>query len=393
MAEAIDAPQYTPGSDPVGFDREFLDWLIRAVGPDMERTIALIKNRRPLFNSMSTLLEEAIDVELLYRQLSPAFLIARVEDWPRDHVAEFGFVYAHAQTIILNNIDRHLDLSSSYTISDPINLMGDVRRMLAFAPHSIHFGVANVECPSLANLAASLKHMTKVTSEILQSMLDNFSDRYNRQHLVRPDALVNRYIESPQSRHLGSGFYSSSILGIYGFFDAGPPFVLPETLLNMRRLRQRVDELGDLYEDLMTGLVTYPVARALMEDRSGRLARLISEAWDVVRPRTQMYAGNASEAISLSLESTACRDVFAPIREELRTFGILEQCADEARNLAYGIIATVNGELRPEIAKVIGTLVCAKLALADRLQQQDFVDLAPSHAFESLRAKWIHEGG
>jgi hypothetical protein len=246
--------------DPEEFDFRATRYLVEVCHPVIEPVIERLGRRRFGFASMDRVHSGALDVEVLYRQCIPAAGVGTSAGVPVLLMAEFLEAFALGQTLVLNHVDRHLDLSSSVTAGHAPELLADVRTTTCYGLAVLLEGMSTLHAS--ASSAAALAAMSRTTSLIVQSMYENYVTRFSEEALSNPQSVLADYRHPVRSRHLGSGFYSSSILGLYEFVGRPVTHELRALLKDLRRVRQRVDELADLHEDTVTGMITYPVARA-----------------------------------------------------------------------------------------------------------------------------------
>lgn len=379
--------QYRPGiDDPLLYDQEALSQLIQFTSGRIETVIETLFLEEYEFASMSSVGNSAIDVELIYRQCMPAAAIARAEEFAQRDVEKFLVLFVKMQTLILNHVDRHLDLSSSYALRDPHLLLKDPQTTMSYVLASLYSAI-RMGCQSVAG-ARSMAEMSGITLSIVQSMYDNYSGRYNEAEMINPKVVIDHYADETISRHLGSGFYSSSILGLMAYVGRNASEEQRRALRQMRRLRQRVDELSDLKEDCVTGLITYPVAVLLESEGSNRSRDLLKNIWD--RSRQIVQSGDGRDPLELAsrIESDLDLDnAFGLLMARLVQKGILEQCQREAELLWMHIRDDLPRAFDPGGAKVLSVIIDLKRAFLDRLAAADWIDLRPQHSFLGLRER------
>ncbi|MFI7551386.1 hypothetical protein ACIBQ2_16700 [Micromonospora sediminimaris] len=335
-----------------------------------------------LFPRMSRLYQDAIDPELMFRQTLPAAAVgARIGVDPGT-LAEYLRLYALGQTLILNNIDRHLDLSASYSIRDPALLLADVNSTMCLSVTSL---LTMVREASLTPAGVrALPVMVGVTVEIVQSMYDNYAVRFDQAPLDGGESLVNWYRMDVRSRHLGSGFYSSGLLGLLAFLGEPVPDGLTERLRDMRRLRQRVDELADLFEDTVTGLVSYPIAKGLAEPMlKAHLRPLISRLWTRAQQVIDSHGRDAGVLNRALAGDPELNETHSAMLEMLVSGGIMRECYREAdalwREIALGLDV-----LDPRFGEPLMSIIDLKRALLDRLATNGWHDDPPPHTFQDM---------
>lgn len=383
--------RYERGVSPLNYDFQAITGIISRVGQVMEPAIDGLRAPDAAFPHMRELELDAVDVELIYRQCSLAVLLGLERNWPVPDLIEFVQLYARVQTLILNNIDTHLDLSGSYGRSDAARLSGDVRNALCYVPYSVLSGIALAKNLPGERLWASIQCMARTTRYIIECIHDDYHDRFNEDHLTNPLGLVRRYADPVRSRHLGSGFYLSTVESLNALFGQQTAPAFADVLGEMRILRQRVDELADLRQDIMTGLVTYPVALALWhsERAGGGLADLVRSVWVECRLVAESYVGNARESIAIGVDSARTQKLYAELGGELVASPAIATCVSEAETKAYRIVQAARRVLPAGEAECIEVIVNLKRAFLDRLVAAEFEDLPPPHSFEDMRTSVI----
>lgn len=379
-------PGFVPGrSDPAEYDFAALRYLIRAGREAIEPAVAALQEAKYQFPSMRELDTDAIDIELLYRQCIPSAGIALRLGLPAEEVARYLYLFATCQTLILNHIDRHLDLSRSFSLRDPSLLLADVHAVMCYAVAQLYFGMR--ARPSGGDAPAALKEMSAVSGVIIQSMYDNYATRYSTGLLHEPGLILSAYRDPVRSRHLGSGFYASSIRGLYAYFGIEIPDSLAEILPDMRRLRQRVDELSDIFEDTATGLISYPVA--LLLDNDGyrdRATELVSALWARSAQIIGAGIGDAGKASFALIADEELQREHAVLRQLLEESGTLTRCYAEASELWLAIRAKASRTLPGPVSDIIRVVVDLKRALLERLADLNW-DNRINHTFFDVLAE------
>lgn len=344
----------------------------------------LLQEPKYQFSSMRKLDADAIDIELLYRQFIPSACIALRLGLPTGEVVRYLHLFATCQTLILNHIDRHLDLSRSHTIRDPSLLLADVHAVMCYAVAQLYFGMRAYS--PVGDVPAALREMSMVSGVVIQSMYDNYATRFDVELISNPALVLSAYRDPVRSRHLGSGFYASSIRGMYAYFGMAMPDEFTDILPDMRRLRQRVDELCDLFEDTATGLICYPVA--LLLDTDGyrdRATELVTGIWarsmQVVGPCVN-DAGKASLALISDAELQYRHALLLQLLEES---GALAQCYAEASELWLALRNQAARALPEPVSDIIRVVVDLKRALLERLANSNWDDRI-SHTFFDIIA-------
>jgi hypothetical protein len=218
-------------------------------------------------------------------------------------------------------------------------------------------------------------------------MYDKYATRFNVELLRNPNLVLSAYNHPVNSRHLGSGFYSSSIRGLYAYFRITVPDSLNSILQDMRRLRQRVDELCDLFEDTATGLINYPVALLLsVGDYRARAVGLITAMWDQCKRIIGSYASDAGRTSLTLLADPALQHMHSALLQMLEESGALSKCYAEASDLWTDIRSRAGRAMPEPIADIIRVVVDLKRALLERIAQSNWDDQV-SHTFFDILAE------
>lgn len=110
-----------------------------------------------------------------------------------------------------------------------------------------------------------LAKLLEVTTFVHARMFKDHLERYNPAFLERPEQQLQAYLHSSKSRLLGSGYWE--VMARAAFVQHGKPFPmhLHSIDIKLRKLRQIIDELADVEEDLRGGLITLPLLHALTQ--------------------------------------------------------------------------------------------------------------------------------
>ena len=377
-------PRYLPGrSDPVDFDRKATAYLIDLCHPVIEPLIGWLREPRFAFPTMQALHADALDVELVYRQCIPATALGLALDVPTALLTQYLKVFTLAQTVILNQVDRHLDLSSSFTLRDAPMLASDVRAAACHAIAALYQAMCAL--PPTAQSARAMAAMAEVSTGVIQSMFDNYITRFDESALADPRRVLSHYADPVRSRHLGSGFYSSSVLGLYAFAGLPVPGALPSILADLRRVRQRVDELADLHEDTVTGMVTYPLALLLLTCAAPRARAVILRAWQRCRELVEHGRDNALTGARAIREDPRLRAASDELLDLLDATGVFETCYRQADTLCADLAERIDAQLDQPAGQRLNAVLDLKRALLDRLAAQHWRSQAPPHTLEQIR--------
>ncbi len=376
---------FAPGiNDPIYYDRIATEYLIRICHTPIELAIETLRENYFAFESMQLLQRDALDIELLYRQCIPASGVGVRLGFSAEKIARFLVLFAICQTLILNHMDRHLDLSSSYGLRDPELLLADVHAVMCHSVAELYRGMA-IGADGTAGSAA-LREMARVSLNIVQSMYDNYRTRFREEYLDTPELVISAYQDPVRSRHLGSGFYASSITGVYAFFDLYPPSALIDIITDMRRLRQRVDEISDIFEDTATGLISYPVARLLSESTHHSPAtEAIRAVWNRSRELLATTGPDAGRMNAMLRGDVMLGEAQSKVMDLLVASGVMASCYGEAAELWKVIRDKIRKFLDIPTGEVLGIVIDLKRAFLERLALSGWADVPPGHTFNDMR--------
>jgi len=123
-----------------------------------------------------------------------------------------------------------------------------------------------------------LAKLLKVTAFVHARMYKDYTERYRKGYLDRAEQRVQMYLHSSKSRLLGSGYWEVMARASFAQRGKAFPSYLHSVDIKLRKLRQIVDELADVEEDLRGGLITLPVLHALTQ-RPRAMRKSILNYW------------------------------------------------------------------------------------------------------------------
>jgi hypothetical protein len=133
-----------------------------------------------------------------------------------------------------------------------------------------------------------------VSGFVVLRMHQDWSERYSEALLEGTSQQLHEYLYSPVSRLLGSGYWEVMVRGSFASHSSAPPGPLLQSIQELRKLRQVVDDIADFEEDLRAGLVTTPLLFALQSpEHRERLSDAVRALW---RSR-EMEAADSTDAI------------------------------------------------------------------------------------------------
>lgn len=375
-------------NDPINYDRSALEYLIESYGGDINKSINFLNNLDFTFLSMTVLHKDAIDIELIYRQAFPVAIVHSAFFPKKQEFSKILNVFLMCQTLILNHVDRHLDYSDSYTLKECEKHLGDIKCTMSYALCILYKGI--VEATNSRNCNFFLHEMMSITEIIIQSMFDNYYDRYNPNSLHNFNELLKKYLDTPQSRHLGSGFYASSIHACFGYYNKDIPEKIRELTRLMRILRQRVDEIADIQEDISSGLVTYPIAllfRELNQSHRYELIGNIEKMWCYAVEKIKHKKHNTLLLKDFFKNDPRLTDYLNLLKSEMVTNNIYDILQSEIENIAslcHSLISDISKENSCVDFTDMHIIIDLKSAFLDRLKNQKWDDIEPQYTLVNL---------
>jgi hypothetical protein len=261
-------------------------YYVRQIGPIIDRAKTSLLELPFIVPEIKQLLLRGADDEIIYRQAAPYCFVTR-RYFPKSSFARrlAGLqVFMLHHSLVLNNVDRFFDPFDKENLRAPSHKLLSNSEALALA----------LVCWQHSNILAKENHLhanylsalSRITDSVVQNMYFNHISRFRLLYIRRPDMGVQDYRLIGRSRHFGSCFYESS--GLAPFFMRGrrPPRALQMLLHSMRRMRQMVDEIADFREDLVSGLVTWPLLCRLKKTPQRRVREVekhIGELWSYVQ--------------------------------------------------------------------------------------------------------------
>jgi len=357
------------------FDLEALSYLKFRYGSQIERAIAELEKLDFDYSSFNKVYKSGLDRNLAFRQGFPVCIVDRENFSSGQGLTDILVCFFLGQTMVLNHIDRHLDLSSSYTISNPIDLLRDVRVTTCYAV-ALQYEAA-IQASTRCSNQYFLKSMYKTSRYIIQSMHENYATRFHLDRLLDTQAQTDFYLSDDNSPLLGSGFYQSGIEGCYSYYDEelSGDFLL--LVKKMRILRQKIDQIADFREDLSTGMISLP-ALFLLNTGNENCYNMIRELWAYVKSAISKCRDNAQKGCAFVQDDGLITNMMESIFQEMEKYGIWNKLYDDAKSdweECSQILEKVMGDNRSDISVVIDL----KMAFLDRLKLQGWQDIPVSH--------------
>lgn len=249
------------------FRARTIDLFRQKYGPSFNRVLKNLHRQSFFFDSIDEAHRIQLRPDLLFRQCMPYFATWRAYGCGRPLDEDVLKCMLMAHTLTLTHLDYHLDGASP----DQRNTATAVK-MSAESAVSYAVRLAYRSSSELAALPTGSRLLREVVDPVsgfvVERMHEDWTGRYSIPDSCDLDHLISSYLESPNSRLLGSGYWEVMIVA--GHISCRPEARVPNKLIafsrSLRRLRQLVDELDDWREDLESGLLTLPTLLRMRRD-------------------------------------------------------------------------------------------------------------------------------
>jgi len=279
-------PQALTPLEATAFDEAVLGRLRKTYAPDLEAVIERLKSLSFHYEVFEVAHRRQVERrELLFRHAVPYLLVVRGAERETEESSEEDrgclatLLLAH--TLALTQLDYHMDgaappsdKTTAAVWLEPATASAYASRMMLEA-----MSVADDWCGSSSSHVRSV--ITEVSGFVLERMLQDTVERYDLRFLHGDNQI---YLQSPTSRLMASGYWELMLrVGAHRHhLDVSAKDLV--AIRRFRRLRQVVDEIADLDEDVAAGLSTLPVRFAAAAEPHGEIASLIADEWSIRRP-------------------------------------------------------------------------------------------------------------
>jgi hypothetical protein len=306
--------RFAPGQDGQRFRQEAFAKFATKYGSYVAKAISILERMQfdPPRIGLSHV--EQMRPELLFRHSIPFCITEETFFQPHDVSSSYLAALLAGHTLALTNLDYHLDgvgpADGASATAKKIDLVSGATYALRMVYAA---GRLLGEIGSADRIFRDV--FDPVSGFVLLRMYEDWAERYSEEPLVCPEETLKEYLESSTSRLQASGYWELMVKGSFASHGVEAPPELVSILRRLRKLRQIVDEIADLDEDIRAGLVTTPVLYALCKDTgSGQVSEAIRSLW-----RRQRNEPGAPDD-----------DLIAQIRKLVEELGGLEASHKEA---------------------------------------------------------------
>lgn len=182
-------------------------------------------------------------------------------------------------TLVLGQLDYFFDGNEPVIGRGNAPLKLDQADTAAFCTKSIYAAIGlllDLKNGEIVARDALLPFGNFVVSRLYQDYLEKF-----RREVLKTPPSVDEYLNSPISSLRASSYWEVMLRGSFARHNQQPPKALVDACDRLRALRQVVDEIADLCDDVLEGSLTLPVLLILHDSRYQKNAsKLIQQAWD-----------------------------------------------------------------------------------------------------------------
>ncbi|MCL4873544.1 hypothetical protein KJ039_05640 [bacterium] len=365
--------------NPILFDRLAFEWLFSKYGDYLKEILEKLHcNEHFLAFRIDEKFKNYLDSSLVCKQLLPLFATADAYDELEKNRAELidtGVAYVLTKTASLNFIDTHVDLSLSYNIKRDIAEEKDSRLSVLLSITSIFRG-----CDHFLNLPNGnfcLKIITEVFAHVMEIMTEDYCNRFNENDLINPKKRIQLYDQNFLSPFLGSGFYEATIRSALKINGKKENPYLINWLRDFRKLRQMIDEIADIEEDIRVGRLTYPVLLGLEKPFVGKeISSIVKNIWNLSRPIIKDNRASDMETILKLNTNEEIKKSVSILYDLLNDAHVWDELYEKTEELCLKLLNNIEyAFLESKNPTGLILILLLKRAFLERLRKQNWRDL------------------
>jgi hypothetical protein len=376
--EAVEASYGLVFSDPIDFDRRTFHFLYQKYGRFLGEVLHRLRHN-DVFNSQSlnTTFRKYLDAQLVCKQLMPLFATADAHGLLKESeedLIQFGLGYVITKTTALNALDTHVDLSISYNTEKDVAQERDSRATTLLCISSIFrgFNLLNSGCAA----GRSVDIVSSVFAEVMEIMFEDYRSRFNIHDLTVPDKRLDLYKNGKLSPLKGSGFYEATIRSGLAIIGVEEQPGMDVFLTNFRKLRQIVDEIADVPEDIRVGRLTFPVLIGLTNDKfSHAIISTVRRIWEISGEIVCLSSRNDMSTIATLKEDTRLKSLVSDLGLLLEQSNAWEEAYVFADNLFLEVVESMEKLFPPDNLGSLLEIALLKRAFLERLRKQSWQDI------------------
>ena len=220
-------------------------------------------------------------------------------------------------SLSLTHLDYHLDGATPRDDSDSTAIELDYETAISYAIRMILKAGSIISNSSVSDRIWK-DCIDPISGFVMSRMFLDWKERYKLEFLnEKIERRITYYEDDTNTRMHASGYWE---LMIRAAFVVHSRDEFPDMLLayckSIRRIRQLIDELQDIEEDIVSGLITFPVLY-LMQDSPSVTKVLIKQIWKLSKGIEMAHLVNNENAHKLAGLVSELKSVFysSPARE------------------------------------------------------------------------------
>ena len=354
--------QFVAGrDDPAEFDIENLGYLRRRYLELLSEIRDEIEKRSGFQSrSLSRDIYYGEDWEIVARLLILGFAAAEALGVDPSSLMDLWVRYCQYRIFPIIAFNRSLDITREAMTADKRTKYVIKTGLNAFASQSTGFLDAKESNDGLIFWEVHSRYLSRIS----QIAYEEFSTRFDNNCLENPSILLKTY-NTKLCPLLRSSTLEPLMVGIAKMYNIR---LLSYAWIELyEKIRQLLDDIGDIWEDLTVGRLTYPVLIALRSAKEAIvLSRAIRELWQ--------------ETSTLEKKTLDVKH-WPKIKSSLKRSGALSNACDLVKAWHTEILSSLNREeFRGEIEPLL-IIMQLKSAFLARLIEFDFDDHKPEFVF------------
>lgn len=346
--------------DPVSFNEEVIGFFKKKYADQIKYVFIELQKRAD--SELSPWLSEilsSIPRKFIERQLYPIFAAASSSGGITRNHLKFCSAFVRAVSLPNFRID--------YWIDQP-GIKRNKRQNIICIPQIAplaQFCLNNDGLLDLYELTNTTKIMELIVSDNLQ---DGYSQYYEMMHRYDADYLFNpkkniEWILSSRFSPLTSMYFSTTIQASILLNSEKVYHNVKRFVKHYGRLRQLVDQISDVEEDIIMGNVTIPIHYALLEDND-KLESEIKNLWAGIKGEI-----SESDISVLSLHATEIKKLVQKLGGFEQAYKLADRLYSQTMDCASKCIG------RPGIGVEVMLLIRLKRAYLERLKLNNWADI------------------
>lgn len=380
--DSMVANQYPPYetifSNPIKFDRDTFNILGSRYGTYLHRVIRDVQ-REEYFKSaeINSIIHSNLDHQLICKQVLPLFATAdaygKLEKFERQLIS-FAKQYILIVTSTYNSIDSQIDLCVSYNTETDLSEKWNMEKVSLFGISSIISGFKNLFYEK--NGEKLVEIISDVYSDISEIMFLDYEHRFDTMLLESTNEAIEKYLTSELSALVGSGFYEVTIRAAMQIIEEDITNDQMVFMKDFRRLRQIVDEIADVVEDVRVGRVTLPFLLALLNPKyKKQVDNLIRDIWKTSNEVIDNYSHSKNRLISELSQDPKLKALTDTLYDKLIKSGVFDLTYNIAEQIFTNVVSGLKTHFPRHNMDGLVRIAYLKKAFLERLKRQNWRDV------------------